>query len=261
MCGCSKSYNEIKTPETFLQNVTYNTMPVLTVESSKVNMPIESVYSGTYSNDNDMTSCVMTDYGTFFKSDNFIGGPIFAVLGFIEEDYFVEKITQNVVFILPEDRSKIESYYYDSIYKALISIFVEDRIRDLRVSVELNDSMTKTVEVNIDGYYRIKFDDKRKPVIDFDNSIKREYMPISPENIYTTTLLIQNIIDYNPYRGDSVSVHNIQFDRSEQFFKEDTSFFHQQKMETFLISMIVALVIVSFMYLFFCNKKRYRQIL
>jgi len=103
-----------------------------------------------------------------------------------------------------------------------------------------------TVSVNIDGIWKLKTDDKGNPVTAADGSLERAYTPITPEDIRATQGLIQDAIGFSAVRGDSVSVHNIQFDRTKQFSDEDAAYFRKRQFETtimiFLIGVAVLLV-------------------
>ena len=93
-----------------------------------------------------------------------------------------------------------------------------------------------TVSVNIDGTWKLRYDAKRNPVISDDGSLERIYTPITPEDLRSTQTLIQNAIGYNVVRGDSVTVHNIQFDRTRQFQDEDAAYFRQKQIQfTFVV--------------------------
>jgi flagellar M-ring protein FliF len=81
-----------------------------------------------------------------------------------------------------------------------------------------------------------------------DGSIEREYMPVSPEDIRATQTLIQNAIGYSSARGDSVTVHNIQFDRVRQFREEDAAYYRQKQIQTTIVIFLsgLALLLVAF---------------
>jgi len=125
-----------------------------------------------------------------------------------------------------------EAKFEADVLRELRSTFSPDRIRDLNVTID-NDifNLTQgerdpnndriTVSVNIDGTWKWNFDEKGKPVILPDGSIEREYTPVLPEQLRAATLLVQNAIGYNAARGDSVTVHNIPFDRTAEFKRED----------------------------------------
>jgi flagellar M-ring protein FliF len=78
-----------------------------------------------------------------------------------------------------------------------------------------------TASVNIDGTWQKKYDEKGKPVVLPNGSVEREYKELTPQEIAAATEMVRNAIGYNAARGDSVSVHNIPFDRTAQFENED----------------------------------------
>ena len=88
-----------------------------------------------------------------------------------------------------------------------------------------------TVSVNIDGTWKLRYDEKRNPVLAEDGSRERVYTPIPDEDRRATEILIQNAIGYNRARGDSVSVHNIPFDRTREFSEEDAAYFRRKQLE------------------------------
>jgi len=105
-----------------------------------------------------------------------------------------------------------------------------------------------TVSVNIDGTWRWRFDERRNPVIAEDGSIERIYTPIPIEDLRATQVLIQNAIGYSAARGDSVTVHNIQFDRTRQFAEEDAAYFRRKQLETAAMIFLggLAVLLVAF---------------
>jgi flagellar M-ring protein FliF len=105
-----------------------------------------------------------------------------------------------------------------------------------------------TVSVNIDGSWKWKYDEKKNPVLLPDGSIEREYAPIPLEDLRQMQTLIQNAIGYSAARGDSVTVHNIQFDRTRQFQDEDAAYFRQKQIQTTIVIFLsgLAVLLVSF---------------
>lgn len=105
----------------------------------------------------------------------------------------------------------------------------------------------RTVSVNIDGIW-VKKRDENGAFIVTNGQIEREYITISTEELQSATKAVQDSIGYNRGRGDSVSVLNIQFDRSNQFLKEDLLYLKKKQTEqTILYSLIaLAVILVSF---------------
>ena len=101
-----------------------------------------------------------------------------------------------------------------------------------------------TVAVNIDGVWKIKYDEKGRPVILPNHSIEREYTPIDPGDLKNTTVLVQNAIGYEAKRGDSVTVQNIPYDRTKQFADEDAAYFRQQNIQKTIIIFLIGLAVL-----------------
>ena len=103
-----------------------------------------------------------------------------------------------------------------------------------------------TVSVNIDGVWRKVYDAKGNPVILPNNSIEREYTPVSPEDLRSAQELVQDAIGFNPARGDSVTVRNIPVDRTLEFAEEDAAYFHQRQVQTTIIVFVIGLTLLLF---------------
>jgi len=105
-----------------------------------------------------------------------------------------------------------------------------------------------TVGAAIDGTWRKVYNDKGEMQIENGGVIKREYTPVTDEEIKKAKTLIEHAIGYDKARGDSVVVQHIQFDRSEQFNLEDEDYRNQQRVQqTVMYSIIgVAIIIVAF---------------
>ena len=105
-----------------------------------------------------------------------------------------------------------------------------------------------TVSVNIDGTWEKEYDEKGNLIINPNGSIARKYIPVDPAVLASTTSLIQSAIGYDRIRGDTVSVQNIQYDRSAQFAEEDEKFKKaQQQRTTILVSIAgIAAILLAF---------------
>jgi flagellar M-ring protein FliF len=105
-----------------------------------------------------------------------------------------------------------------------------------------------TVSVNIDGIWKLKYDEKKNPVVLEDGSLEREYTPVSPEDLRAAQALIQDAIGFSAARGDSVTVQNIRFDRTRQVADEDAAYFRQKQMQTTILVLLsgVALLLIGF---------------
>lgn len=105
-----------------------------------------------------------------------------------------------------------------------------------------------TVSVNIDGVWKWKYNDKGDLVLRPDGGIEREYMPVQQTELDSAAALVRDAIGYDKMRGDSVTVRNIQFDRSSQFKAEDESYLRRQQTNRIILySLIgVAFLLVAF---------------
>ena len=146
-------------------------------------------------------------------------------------------------------------------YRDMSNLYGEVEQKTATVNEEINQRLTqeekspemgrRTVSVNIDGTWKWKYDEKRNPVIAEDGSIERIYTPVSPEDLQATRILIQNAIGYSSARGDSVTVHNIQFDKTKQFADEDLAYFRKKQMETAALIFLGGLAVLLIAFILF----------
>jgi flagellar M-ring protein FliF len=129
---------------------------------------------------------------------------------------------------------------------------VNEEINERRTQEEKSPEINRvTVSVNIDGTWKLKYDEKRQPIITSDGARERVYTPISPEDLRATQTLLQNAIGYNSARGDSVTVHNIQFDRTKQFGDEDAAYFRKKQIETGVLIFLGGLAVLLIAFILF----------
>lgn len=98
-----------------------------------------------------------------------------------------------------------------------------------------------TVSVNIDGVWRRRYDDRGQVVLRPDGGLEREYVSVPQEELDAATALIRDAIGYDRARGDSVTVRNIQFDRTAQFTDEDGEFLRRQQMNRIILYALIGL--------------------
>ncbi|MBR5867484.1 MAG: flagellar M-ring protein FliF [Spirochaetaceae bacterium] len=106
-----------------------------------------------------------------------------------------------------------------------------------------------TVSVNIDGTWEKEYDESGNLVINPNGTISRKYIPINPSVPNSVTRIVENAVGYNKSRGDSVTVQNIQYDRTAQFEEEDMAFIRAKNQRTTILVSIacVAAVLLAFM--------------
>ncbi len=128
------------------------------------------------------------------------------------------------------------------------SVKVNNALNEENLVVETKPQIDRvTVSVNIDGTWHKVNDDNGNMIVE-KGHIKREYVPISEEELKKVELLVQNAVGYNKSRGDSVTVTNIPFDRQAEHDAEDLAYIKaQQTKKTILFILLgVAVVLVAF---------------
>jgi len=129
---------------------------------------------------------------------------------------------------------------------------VNEEINVRQIEEEKSPEINRiTVSVNIDGIWKMKYDEKRNRIIAEDGSIERIYTPVSPYDLRQAQTMIANAIGFSAARGDEVSVHNIQVDRTKQFFDEDAAYFRQKRIETTAIVFLSGLAILLIAFILF----------
>lgn len=104
-----------------------------------------------------------------------------------------------------------------------------------------------TVSVNIDGRWRKVYDENNRPILE-NGHLRREYIPLTEEEIANTTKLVQDAVGYSKARGDSVTVTNIKFDRDIEHNKEDEAYIKQlNRNRTIMFSLVgIAIILIAF---------------
>ncbi|MDR1129089.1 MAG: flagellar M-ring protein FliF [Treponema sp.] len=102
-----------------------------------------------------------------------------------------------------------------------------------------------TVSVNIDGTWKRKYDEKGKPVIGAENAIEREYTPVPPEALTDARSIIEKAVGHKNGWGETVTVTNIQVDRTAQFADEDAAYFREQQMQLIILIVLIGFVALA----------------
>jgi flagellar M-ring protein FliF len=120
-----------------------------------------------------------------------------------------------------------------------------EEINKRNIDQDVSPSIQRvTVSVNIDGVWRWKYDAKGKARLTPQGGIDREYVPISPDELKQAEALVQGAIGYDKSRGDTVTVQNISFDRSQQFKAEDQGYFRQQQLNQIILYSLAGLAVL-----------------
>lgn len=117
-----------------------------------------------------------------------------------------------------------------------------------------------TVAVGIDGRWKM-IRKNGEPVINEDGGLTREYIPLTAIELEDAQKIVQDAIGYNKGRGDSVTVRNIQYDRTEQFEEEDAEFFKSLQTKKTIIYVLsgIAIVLLAFIIFRFVSREMERR--
>lgn len=125
----------------------------------------------------------------------------------------------------------------------------------------------RTISVNIDGKWRIKYDKDHNYVITDENSelgaghIDREFIPVSDDEIAEATSYVQKAIGYNKLRGDDVTVTRMRIDREDEWnAREEEHFASERRGKMFMIALVgVAVILLAFIAFRFISRELERR--
>ncbi|MGC8870397.1 MAG: flagellar M-ring protein FliF C-terminal domain-containing protein, partial [Brevinematia bacterium] len=106
------------------------------------------------------------------------------------------------------------------------------------------------VAVAVDGVWEVETKNG-EPILDENGKVKRKFTPPSEEELRNIEDWIKKAVGYNPYRGDSVSVTFIKFDRTKQFQKEDEELLRRYQIRRILVATILVLIVLFLMMLLY----------
>lgn len=136
-------------------------------------------------------------------------------------------------------------------------------LNEKNTTEEVSPSIDRiTVSVNIDGTWQYPiYDEKGNLQLSESGGYKRNYVPISDDELSKVTKLVEGSVGYNKNRGDIVTVTNIPFDRTDEFRKEDLAYIKsQQTKKTILFILIgVAVVLLAFVIFRFISREIERR--
>ena len=108
------------------------------------------------------------------------------------------------------------------------------------------------VSVNIDGKWKLLKDKNGKPIVnEEDGSLKREYTPLTPQDISDAEKSIRGGINYDRNRGDTVVVTNIAYDRDKEHEEEDAAYFARIQRQRMIVLILIAVVVVLLGFILF----------
>ena len=130
---------------------------------------------------------------------------------------------------------------------------VNNALNEKNTTEEVSPSIDRvTVSVNIDGTWQYPlYDATGKLQLSESGGYKRNYIPISTEELASVTKLVQGAVGYNKSRGDIVTVTNIPFDRTDEFRKEDLAYIKAQQTKKTIMFILIGLAVVLIAFVLF----------
>jgi len=122
-------------------------------------------------------------------------------------------------------------------------------------------SLTKiTAGILVDGTYKFLFDDKGNYIIE-NGSRKREYVEPSIAEIAAITSALEGAMGIDRSRGDVINVSGFQFDRLDEFRKDDDFYFAQQRKNLYVLVGVIsfAVLVIGFVLFRFVSSELERR--
>ena len=107
-----------------------------------------------------------------------------------------------------------------------------------------------TVAVAVDGVWEVEMK-AGEPVLDDQGRVKRKFIPPSEDELRSIEEWVKRAIGFDPYRGDSVVVTFIKFDRTKQFQKEDEELLRRYQIRRVLLATVLVLIVLFLMMLLY----------
>ncbi|MBN2545276.1 MAG: flagellar M-ring protein FliF [Spirochaetes bacterium] len=101
-----------------------------------------------------------------------------------------------------------------------------------------------TASVTIDGKWEIVYDDQGKPELNKDGTRKRQYLPVSDEDLKKVKGFVEQGIGFSLKRGDKVEVYSLPKDRSKQFALDDAKWRAEKSRNYAIIAGLIALLLL-----------------
>jgi flagellar M-ring protein FliF len=83
-----------------------------------------------------------------------------------------------------------------------------------------------SVGIALDGWWETQYDKNGNVQFEENNKtvVKRTYHPVPDEELAKVAAVVKDAVGYSRDRGDSVTVEHLQFDRKDQFLREDEKY-------------------------------------
>ncbi len=155
-----------------------------------------------------------------------------------------------------KDLSNLQGTYDRSVNE------VENAINSRKIHMQDRPWTIKrlTLGIAIDGRWKkVRDENTGELVFNPDGSVKREYIPISADEINTARKVIEGAVGYKRERGDIVTVETMQFDRTAQFLQEDEMYRGQKALQRVVFWIIIGIGLIFVAIIAFRILSRYLE--
>lgn len=112
------------------------------------------------------------------------------------------------------------------------------------------DLQKMTVTVFLDGIWQKERDEDGDLIIE-NGSIRRKFIPVTPDEIKKIENSLKAYIGYNEVRGDKIAVSSVQFDRTTEFEVEDEEIRQARRLRRTILAVVIGIIgifVVSILY-------------
>jgi flagellar M-ring protein FliF len=155
-----------------------------------------------------------------------------------------------------KDLSNLQGTYDRSVNE------VENAINSRKIQMQDRPWTIKrlTLGIAVDGRWKkVRDETTGELVFDPDGSVKREYIPVSDEEINTARKIIEGAVGFKRERGDIVTVETMQFDRTALFLQEDEMYRGQRALQRVIFWIIIGVGLVFVAIIAFRILSRYLE--
>ncbi len=108
-----------------------------------------------------------------------------------------------------------------------------------------------TASVALDGRWERQYTEDGDVIFNPDGSIARDYIPVEDGDLETAEDLVRHAVGFSEERGDSVTVRNVQFDRSDMFAEEDAEYRRRRQIQMIILYSLIGIAAILVIFIAF----------
>ncbi len=108
-----------------------------------------------------------------------------------------------------------------------------------------------TASVALDGRWERRYTEDGDVIFNPDGSIARDYIPVEDGDLETAEDLVRHAVGFSEERGDSVTVRNVQFDRSDMFAEEDAEYRRRRQIQMIILYSLIGIAAILVIFIAF----------